>query len=75
MDWPSNSPDLNPMENLWRVMKYKVRNSHPQNASELEEAIHLALKSFPQKLAWNYVNNMPTRIQKVIEAKGDSIDY
>jgi transposase len=25
MDWPGNSPDLNPIENVWSYMKNKLR--------------------------------------------------
>lgn len=75
MEWPSNSPDLNPMENVWRVMKYKVRNFHPQNSKELEVAIHLAWRSLPKNLAQKLVDSLPHRIQRVIEEQGDSIDY
>lgn len=75
MEWSSNSPDLNPMENLWRVVKYKVRNLHPQNLKQLEAAIRLTWSSLPKNLAWKLVNSMPNRIQRVIEEKGDSIDY
>ena len=36
MDWPSNSPDLNPIENIWRILKVKVRKLHPQNLTQLQ---------------------------------------
>jgi transposase len=75
MDWPSNSPDLNPMENLWRILKYKVANLHPKNLKELEVAIHVSWYSLPKKLAQKLVGSMPNRIQRVLEEKGDSIDY
>ena len=29
LDWPGNSPDLNPIKNLWHVMKNKVTDQHP----------------------------------------------
>ena len=31
LDWPGNSPDLNPIENLWQVLKRKVRAKCPKN--------------------------------------------
>ena len=39
MDWPSNSPDLNPIENLWAIVKGNVEKRMPQNINELERFI------------------------------------
>ncbi len=36
LDWPENSPDLNPRENLWDIVKRKMRNKRPKNADEAE---------------------------------------
>ena len=36
MDWPSNSPDLNPIENLLTIVKRNVELRRPKNLSELE---------------------------------------
>ncbi len=34
LDWPANSPDLNPIENLWGIVKRKMRDTIPNNADE-----------------------------------------
>ncbi len=39
LNWPANSPDLNPIENLWGIVKRKMRYTRPNNAEELKATI------------------------------------
>ncbi len=39
LEWPGNSPDLNPIENLWGIVKRKMRDTRPNNADGLEAVI------------------------------------
>jgi len=39
LDWPGNSPDLNPIENFWRILKRRVSTRKPTTKRALIESI------------------------------------
>ncbi len=39
LDWPANSPDLNTIENMWGIVKRKMRDTRPNNADELKATV------------------------------------
>ena len=39
LDWPVNSPNLNPTENFWAILKSKVADDHLTSAKDLKMAI------------------------------------
>ncbi len=69
LDWPANSPDLN-LENLWGIVKRKMRNKRPKNADELKATVKETWASIPPQQCHKLITSMPRRIEAVIKAKG-----
>lgn len=77
LDWPARSPDLNPIEHIWDMLKRKVRSSAcpPQTLTELRNAALAAWEDIPQVVIRNVIQSMPDRMQAVIRARGGNTRY
>ena len=73
--WPPNSPDLNPIENIWAFIKNKLRKETIKNIKELESKIKSIWTNIDINMIHNLINSMQNRIKLVIKNNGDYIDY
>ncbi|CDQ74758.1 unnamed protein product [Oncorhynchus mykiss] len=48
LEWPSQSPDLNPIEHLWRDLKIAVQRRSPSNLTVLERICREEWEKFPK---------------------------
>ena len=74
-DWPGNSPDLNPIENLWAIMKYELRERDTTTLAKLEHEIRDIWKSLPRTLLQDLALSFPDRLREVITRKGYPTKY
>jgi transposase len=75
LPWPSLSPDLNPLEHLWGIMKRKIQGEQFHDKNELWMKLQEIWSSFTPEFVQRYVDSMPQRIRAVIKAKGGAIHY
>ena len=47
MEWPEQSPDLNPIENLWDQLTTMIQEQYPTNVTELWNAVKAPSQGFP----------------------------
>lgn len=72
---PPQSPDINPIEHLWKILDDEIRKRHISNKKELKEALKEEWDKIPSSVTANLVNSMPRRLQAVIDAKGNPTKY
>jgi len=75
--WPSNSPDLNPIENVWHILKSQIRKRpiQPKNKQQLIDAVLGEWEKIPIEMINNLVDSMERRLRAVIKAKGGATGY
>jgi transposase len=75
IDWPSYSPDLNPIENLWGIVKRNVEKRMPKNLDELEQFMVEEWNKIPDSILKSLVDSMRNRCLEVIEKNGETISF
>jgi transposase len=79
LDFPPYSPDLNPIENLWKLLKEAIQKHHPElntalsnnnSLQRLSEAAVEAWEALEDNILHRLVDSMNRRLQAVIRARG-----
>ena len=77
LDWPARSPDLNPIEHVWAILKRHVRRHlcPSDGLDRLESLIKEEWDRVDQQVIKNLICSMSARVRKVIERRGDESGY
>lgn len=75
LDWPPQSPDLNPIENLWAILDYRLRERRPRNEEELFQQLENAWNLLEPELLVSLVESMPNRLKECIDREGYQTSY
>jgi len=73
--WPSASPDLNPMENVWAILHSRVAKRNPRTIEELKLYIGQEWQRLDNDEAITIAESMPNRVSMLIETEGAYTGY
>ena len=69
------SPDQNPIENVWQLLKIKISKKKINTSMRLKAELTREWKQLSAELAKNLVGSMERRVAALIEAEGDYTMY
>ena len=75
MEWPAQSPDLNPIENLWEIIDNKIERANVKTSEELFEQINKAWQEIDMRIVDSLIESMPRRMKAVIKSKVSPTKY
>ncbi|CAG8552579.1 13649_t:CDS:2 [Ambispora gerdemannii] len=76
LGWPAQSPDLNPIKNLWHKVKNALRRKpNPSNLVDLERLVQEAWRDISPEFCRRLVDSMPNCVNACIKAGGGPTKY
>lgn len=74
-NWPPNSPDLSPIENVWAYVQGKVDAVGCQNFNDFSNCVVNTFQNLPQDMLTKLYASMKNRVAECIKAMGDKTGY
>uniref|UniRef100_A0A8C8HEJ5 Tc1-like transposase DDE domain-containing protein n=1 Tax=Oncorhynchus tshawytscha TaxID=74940 RepID=A0A8C8HEJ5_ONCTS len=75
LEWPSQSPDLNPIEYLWAELKKRVRARRPTNLTQLHQLCQEEWTNIHPTYCGKLVGGYLKRLPQVKQFKGNATEY
>lgn len=75
LEFPPRSPDLNPIENLWHVLKWRVEHRNPSTAEELELHLREEYEAVSEEECRTLARSMHDRLLQCIAFEGHKTKY
>lgn len=77
LQWPSCSPDMNPIEHVWNYVNLRIRarKDQPSNIVQLKQLIEEEWYAVPVAYIKSLYESMPRRIEALKKAKGSHTKY
>ncbi len=75
LEWPSQSPGLNPIELLWRDLKQSFHAWKPSNVTELKQFCKEEWAKIPPQQCERLIASYRKRLIAVVAAKGGTTSY
>ena len=77
LEWPPQSPDLNIIENVWKVIKTKVqrRIDDIRNAEDLKTVVAEIWTPLQPHYIRSLYDSLPRRLRVVLRARGNITKY
>ncbi len=70
-DWPACSPDLSPIENVWRILKRKMRQRRPRTVAHLKTCLQEEWDKITPETLHHLVSSVPKRLLSVVKRNGN----
>jgi hypothetical protein len=75
-DWPPNSPDLSPIENIWSIISTSTyRDPEPKTVTQLQKRLRHAWSTVSSETLSALIESMPDRLKTVRRNRGGTILY